>query len=195
MGASAFLFDLQAAVAADEFAACMGEVAPQCECDVSHKQKISHIIHRGDGKDDITDGTHASQSEQIEHTVTHIEAAEGVSLDFPLYFYSQTQKAYLRATPSRIDTTMAIGQTRYIEVTLVNDGKGDSGAVSISVPDVNWLKIVSGASIDNLASGESATITLAISPTAEDGLTLNSPLSGGRMAVNCALHMILTAKR
>ena len=56
----------------------MGEVAPQRECDVCHKQKISHIIHRGDGKDDITDGTHASQSEQIEHTVAHIEVAEGI---------------------------------------------------------------------------------------------------------------------
>lgn len=116
----------------------------------------------------------------------HLAVDEGLTLDFPLYFHSQAQRAYLRATPTSINTTMAIGHTRYIEVTVVNDGKGDSGAVTVSVPSVNWLRIVSGASIDNLASGESATVTLAVSPTAEDGLTLNSPLSGGRMAVNCA---------
>ncbi|MBQ4200099.1 MAG: InlB B-repeat-containing protein [Kiritimatiellae bacterium] len=130
--------------------------------------------------------TGVTEQEDYKKFYAHILSAEGVSLDFPLYFHSQAQQAYLRATPTSINTTMAIGQTRYIEVTLVNDGKGDSGTVSVSVPDVNWLKIVSGASIDNLASGESATVTLVLSPTAEDELTLNSPLSGGRMAVNCA---------
>ena len=127
-------------------------------------------------------------TEQVDYCkfYAQVEAAEGVSLEFPLYFHSQAQSAFLRATPTRIDTTMAIGHTRYIEVTVVNDGKGDTGSVSVSVPEVNWLKIVSAASIDNLASGESATVILAVSPTAEDGLALNNPLSGGRMAINCA---------
>ena len=127
-------------------------------------------------------------TEQAEYSkfYAHIESAEGASLDFPLYFHSQTQKAYLRATPSRIDTTMAVGETRYIDVTVVNDGKGDSGAIDAVIPSVNWLKIVGGASVGNLASGESAVITLALSPTAADGLALNNPLSGGRLSVNCA---------
>lgn len=114
----------------------------------------------------------------------HLAVAEGLTLDIPLYFHSQAQKGFLRANPARIDTTMTVGRTRYVEVTVVNDGKGDSGRVSVSVPDVNWLKVVGGDSVDNLAAGESATVTLALSPSEADGLTLNAPLTGGRMTVD-----------
>ena len=127
-------------------------------------------------------------TEQVDYSkfTAHLESAEGLTLDFPLYFHSQTQKAYLRANPTSINTTMAIGHTRYIDVTITNDGKGDSGKITLSVPDVRWLRIVSGTTIDNLASGESATVTLEVAPSEDDGLTLNNPLSGGKLAANCA---------
>ena len=127
-------------------------------------------------------------TEQVDYEkfAVRIETAEGVSLEIPLYFHAQTQQACLRATPAKIDTTMAVGATRYLDVTILNDGKGDSGALSASVPDVPWLKIMAGASVANLASGESAVVTLALTPTEADGLTLNSPLAGGQLVINCA---------
>ncbi len=115
-----------------------------------------------------------------------IASAEGVRLEFPAYFHSQSQRAYLRISPSSVNTTMAVGYTRYLDFTLVNDGKGDTGRVSISIPSTGWLRLASASVIDNLASGESAVITLEVSPSASDRLTLNNPLKGGRMAVNCA---------
>ena len=115
-----------------------------------------------------------------------VESAEGVALDIPLYFHSQAQRAQLRATPTSINTTMTVGAERTIAVTIYNDGKGDSGAVTATIPEARWLSIVGGASVDNLASGESMTVTLAVSPQESDGLSLNSPLSGGNLAVNCA---------
>lgn len=132
--------------------------------------------------------TATNVTEQVDYDSfsVRITTAEGASLNIPLYFHSQAQKAYLRATPVRIDTTMAIGHARYVDVEIMNDGKGDSGEVRIAVPSANWLKIVSAASIPNLASGESATVTLAASPTADDGLALNSPLAGGNLVANCA---------
>ena len=127
-----------------------------------------------------------TEQEDYKKFFVRIEAAEGVSVDFPLYFHSQALQAYLRPIPTKIDTTMAVGSTRYIDVTVLNDGKGDSGKVTVSVPDVNWLKVVNGTTIENLASGESMTVTLSVSPTAADGLALNNPLTGGSVAVNCA---------
>ena len=127
-------------------------------------------------------------TEQVDYEkfAVRIETAEGVSLEIPLYFHAQTQQACLRATPAKIDTTMAVGATRYLDVTILNDGKGDSGALSASVPDVPWLKIMAGSSVANLASGESAVVTLALTPTEADELTLNSPLAGGQLVINCA---------
>lgn len=126
-------------------------------------------------------------TEQVDYSkfTVHLEVAEGLTLDFPLYFHSQTQKAYLRANPSSINTTMAIGHTRYIDVTISNDGKGDSGEITLSLPNVSWLRIISGTTIDNLASGESATVTLEVAPEESEGFTLNNPLSGGRLAASC----------
>ena len=127
-------------------------------------------------------------TEQIDYEkfTARIESAEGTVLEFPLYFHAQTQKAYLRATPASIDTTMAVGHERYIDVTVMNDGKGDSGPVTATVPDVPWLKIAAGTGVSNLGPGESMTVTVLVFPEADQGLELGRPFSGGSLALNCA---------
>ena len=115
-----------------------------------------------------------------------ITSEEGAVLEFPAFFHSQSQKAELKATPTRIDTTMGIGSQRYVDIEIRNDGKGDSGAIALSIPSVRWLRIVSGSTIDNLASGESAVVTLEIAPQASDGLVLNNPTSGGQLVASPA---------
>ena len=118
--------------------------------------------------------------------LVRVVSAEGAALEIPLYFHSQTQQAHLRATPGSVATTMAVGHERYVDVTVANDGKGDSGAVTAAVADVPWLKIAAGARADNLAPGESMSVTLLLCPEEGDGLALNAPLRGGSLAVNCA---------
>ena len=114
-----------------------------------------------------------------------VESAEGVSLEIPLYFHAQAQQAYLHVSPAKIDTTMTIGGTRYVDVVITNDGKGDTGKIDLCIPNVNWLRIVGGNSIANLQSQQTATITLEFSPTEEDNLVLNAPLYGSNLVVDC----------
>jgi len=114
-----------------------------------------------------------------------ITSAEGVTLSFSAYLYSQPQQAQLSITPSSVDTKMTVGVQRTLEFTVVNNGKGDSGKVTLSIPSVAWLRLVSAASIDNLASGESATITLEVYPKEEHNLVLNQPLAGGSLEAAC----------
>ena len=130
--------------------------------------------------------TGVTERVDYEKFAVRVTSSEGAVLEFPLYFHSQSQQAYLRATPSSIDTTMAVGHERYIDVTVANDSKGDSGVVSATLPDVRWLKIAGGGSADNLAPGESMTVTLLVCPEESDGLALNAPLTGGSLALNCA---------
>ncbi len=129
--------------------------------------------------------TGLTEQVQYEKFSVRVSSAEGVALEFPLYFHAQTQKAYLRASPGSIDTTMAVGHERYIDVTVFNDGKGESGAVSATATDVPWLKVVDGGHAENLASGESMTVTLLLCPSVTDGLALTRPLTGGDLVVNC----------
>jgi len=115
-----------------------------------------------------------------------VTSAEGVELSFAVYCHSQSQKAQLRAGPTSIDTTMAVGSRREISLTILNDGKGDSGEVRVALPEAAWLRLVTPSVIDNLAPGASAVITLEVAPDAAHNLALNSPLTNGKVAVNCA---------
>ncbi len=111
-----------------------------------------------------------------------ITSAEGVTLEIPLYLYSQSQQALLKATPASLQTTMAVGETRYVEFTLLNAGQGESGPVTVTAPSADWLRIVGGSTIETLKNNESAVVTIELTPTAS--LALNNPVTGC-FAVNC----------
>ena len=74
-GAEAFFLQEHTAVAADVFASGVTEVAPESQRHINDQKQISHIIHRGDGEDDVVDGTNASQSQQIWHGILEGEMA------------------------------------------------------------------------------------------------------------------------
>jgi hypothetical protein len=111
-----------------------------------------------------------------------VKSTEGISTDFPAYYYCQALQAQLKADPVSINTTMTKGKSRLYEMYVYNDGAGESGKVSISLPDVSWMTLVSPATIDNISPQDSATLILNLVPNADT--PLNTPISGS-IAVNC----------
>ena len=129
-------------------------------------------------------GTSPDPSAYEEFSV-RVVSDEGASFELPLWFFARNRQAHLVADVKKIDTTMTVGAVRTIDVTLTNDGLNDAMAVTVTVPDVPWLRISGGANLEGLAAGESAVITLELSPTAEMGLPLNGPIAGGNLFVAC----------
>ncbi|MDP4276184.1 MAG: T9SS type A sorting domain-containing protein [Bacteroidota bacterium] len=107
---------------------------------------------------------------------------EGATLDIPAYFYGRTAQANLTTSVSSIQTTMCKGKVRNYSFTVTNKGKGASGAISVLLPGLSWLSLVTPVSMPSLANGESSTITLQLAP-GED-LPANVPITG-TIGINC----------
>ncbi|MGE4285433.1 MAG: GLUG motif-containing protein, partial [Phycisphaerae bacterium] len=125
--------------------------------------------------DDVSEGDNF-----IKFTV-RITSAEGASLDIPMWFYSESLQALLKATPATLDSTMNRNIPRLVQFDIVNEGAGDSGLVTVDIPNVSWMRLVSNRQIASLASKESATVILEL--YADESVPFNAPLSGS-IAVN-----------
>lgn len=139
---------------------------------------------------EIAGGNHATLSytlinddvddwEQIKLRVT---TSEGVSLDVTLYHFCRSPKGKLQASISAINTTMIKGASRDYSFTIVNQGKGATGKISLALPDVSWMKALTPIEMASLAYGETATIVLRLTPT--EDMQLNVPVTG-RIGINC----------
>ncbi|MBO4690846.1 MAG: AIDA repeat-containing protein, partial [Paludibacteraceae bacterium] len=107
------------------------------------------------------------------------ESDEGVTTEFSGYFYSNPQTAVLTLSETKDVRTLYSGKESFYEFQITNTGFGDTGEIHLSLPETDLIKLISNPVIENLAYGESATVTLKIDPLAlGDSLEPNAPYSG-----------------
>jgi len=123
-----------------------------------------------------------STANDWERIYFQVSSDEGATLDLSSYYYARTAKATLKASISSIQTTMCKGAERNYNFTITNQGKGNSGPISVVIPDVSWLSLMTPATLPSLANGESATITLKLAPSNEQAV--NVPIYG-TIGINC----------
>lgn len=100
---------------------------------------------------------------------------EGTVLNINGYSYVKNAAADLRISMQENVYIVNQDSVRYLEMTVTNYGGGDSGNVHVTLPTgADWLSLYSGATIENLASGESATVVLKVDATASV-VNLNAP--------------------
>ena len=112
-----------------------------------------------------------------------LDCDEGISKKFKIYYFCQAPTGQLKSLPLAINTNITKGYSKSYEVIIYNDGAGETGKISIDIPDVNWMKLASKDTIESLAPGEQASIQLEFLPG--DDVPLNTPISGN-IAVNIA---------
>ncbi|MDF1571239.1 MAG: CARDB domain-containing protein [Bacteroidales bacterium] len=111
----------------------------------------------------------------VEVPVT-VRSAEGISFTFKAWYYCQALEGHLVSEPKSINTTITKDKLRYYDIMIVNDGAGETGKVSVALPDQDWMSVASADTIDNMASGDTAIFTLLFDPGSD--IPLNTPLSG-----------------
>ena len=70
----------------------------------------------------------------------------------------------LVASPSILERDMLVGEVTYVDVTIRNVGYAETGALDVLITEIDWLELVSPATIDPLDPGAEAVVTLRLSP-------------------------------
>lgn len=117
-----------------------------------------------------------------EKIVLNIETNEGAALSTTLYHYCRSPKAQLQADVASINTTMTKGSTRVYPITITNKGQGATGTISLSLPKSGWMTSATPLQIASLENGETTTIRLQLTPTADSQVGV--PIIGN-IAINC----------
>jgi len=119
----------------------------------------------------------ATSGKLYERCAIRVSASDGVSLDVPVFFYAYPQHANLVFDPATLDSTMTMGETTDVEVTLFNNGVRETGPISVSLPsNCAWMSCVGGTDLASIPAGESATMLLRLKACAET--PLGNPITG-----------------
>lgn len=125
-------------------------------------------------------GTSPTLKNQWDAVEVKVSTSQGVILNTTLYFYCRNATAKLMASTQNIQTTMSKNEGRDYQLQLTNIGKGNSGKITLALPD--WIKSLSGQTLPSLNQGDSITICLHFTPT--DDMKLNVPVTG-MLGINC----------
>lgn len=131
----------------------------------------------------IINATAPSATNKDEIIKIRLTSESGASADYSWYAYAKTASAKLSVDIPRINTTMTPGQVREYPIVITNMGAGETGAVTVGLPDVTWMKLATPKTMASIAPGESATMMLTFSP--DDNVQLNVPKTG-TLAINAA---------
>lgn len=128
-------------------------------------------------------GTAVSPGMDWEPIKVQVISAEGAVLDLDIYYYCRSYAAQLEVSEPNINTTMTIGAVREYPITITNTGKGETGEISVVLPNAGWISLASQAKMPSLKYGESATVLLRLAP--DKGMEANLAHKG-QFAINCA---------
>ena len=127
-------------------------------------------------------GTEVSKNRHWEEIKVRIITDEGPTLDATIYYACRAEKGSLISEQSVIKTTMVKGSSRDYQLRIANTGKGETGKISVNIPNVPWMRLASSSEMASLQFEETATIILRLQPT--DDMSLNMPVEG-TIGVNC----------
>lgn len=125
-------------------------------------------------------GTSPSEERKWYDVKVQITTNENVTLDATLYFYCFNNTATLITNSNRINTTITKGSTRDYPIQIVNTGKGESGTITLSLPE--WMSCASGTTIPSMSQNDTVTVVLRMATN--DKMQLNVPVTG-TIGVNC----------
>ena len=125
-------------------------------------------------------GESQSKGRDWETMKLNITSEEGAALPFIVYYFVQPAHGAIKASPEYISTTIRKGEVREYPLILYNEGKAETGAISLSLP--YWVLTKTPLEIASLQPGDSTIIMLCFNSI--DDMQLNQVVTG-HLGVNC----------
>lgn len=128
------------------------------------------------------EGLTPSEGKDWEKMNIRVESAEGAVFEQVAYYYVRSSKPVLKASVKEINTTIIKGETRDYEIHITNQGRGETGTITVDLGNVGWLKTATPTKMASMAQGDSAVVVLQMTPMAQD--ELNSVYKGN-LVISC----------
>lgn len=122
-------------------------------------------------------GTPGKDWEQLKVQVT---STEGASLEMTLHYYARLAQGNLVVEKQNLITTMNIDTGRDYSFFVTNTGKGNTGRISLSLPQ--FMTALTGTTMPGLNQKDTATVVVRMMPDSD--MQLNMPVTG-MMGINC----------
>ncbi len=127
-------------------------------------------------------GSVVSENRKYQKVALKITSSEGADYDFSAWYRCTSPAGYIISEPASLVTTMIKGQSTIREFTVRNIGMGETGLVTVEIPEAPWMTLISPDSIETLQPSGTAVVSLRLDPT--DDLPLNVPITGN-FVINC----------
>lgn len=128
----------------------------------------------------ILKGSKATQGKDWQLLKVQVTSAEGAFLEMTIHYYARTAQGNLVVEKQNLITTMNKDSGRDYSFFVTNNGKGNTGQISLSLPQ--WMTALTGATMPGLNQNDTATVVLRMTPTAD--MQLNVPVTG-MFGINC----------
>jgi phage gp36-like protein len=115
-------------------------------------------------------------------------SAESAVATLPLNIEVVSQAPRLSATPGALNSGMLRGSQKIVEFEISNTGGTPTGEVTVALPTAPWLALVTPTQVPSLASGQKATVDLALTPGADLPL---GPYSGTIVISSTATNLTI----
>ncbi|MBQ6772262.1 MAG: hypothetical protein IJP44_14960, partial [Bacteroidales bacterium] len=130
----------------------------------------------------VVTGTQVSTGSNYEEANFVISADNGISMNLTCYYYCRQTRGALDVYPPSIATSMKRYGQKMLTFQLSNRGNGETGPITIGLPNVEWMSVMGGNVMESLPVGDSCAFTIQLAPDENVSLVQYT----GSIAVNCA---------
>ena len=109
-------------------------------------------------------GSELTEGNQYQELKLKATSAEGAEIQFSVWYYCKPARGNLDVWPNMLTTTMTKGQSKIVDVMLVNGGTSETGAVTVELPNENWLSLVGSNTMSSIPVNDTAYFSLRLSP-------------------------------
>lgn len=127
-------------------------------------------------------GTEVTSNYNYAEVVFQLMNNDGVTLNLTCYYICRQRRGDLDVYPPTIATSMKRNGQKALSFQVTNNGNGETGLISIDLPDVEWMTMMGTDTLPSLAVGDSTSFSIMLAPDDNVELTQYS----GNLAVNCA---------
>lgn len=126
-------------------------------------------------------GTIVSTGNDYVEVPFELTSDEGVTMNMTCYYYCRQRRGSMDIYPPSVTTTMQRNAQKVLSFQITNRGNGETGPITVSLPDVEWMSLVGDATMESLQVGDSCSFSIMLFP--DSNVSLNQ--FTGHIAVNC----------